>query len=173
MDQKSVHDRIIKHLTALYGKDQGEDTWSQLLPILEAFQKDHPHLEGTTSLDTLDNLDTLLITYADQYQSPGKPHLRTLAEFFQSDLQGLITGLHLLPFFPYSSDDGFSVIDYMQINPDFGVGRHYIGSQSAFNVTCIDGHTRLEPVQCVKGNDLMRQLHARIASFLRLHPGVR
>jgi sucrose phosphorylase len=34
--------------------------------------------------------------------------------------RGVITGVHVLPFFPYSSDDGFSVIDYTAVNPDFG-----------------------------------------------------
>jgi sucrose phosphorylase len=44
----------------------------------------------------------------------------------------LVPGVHILPFFPYSSDDGFSIIDYEQVNPDWGtwadvkrIGRDY------------------------------------------------
>ncbi|MCA9982580.1 MAG: hypothetical protein KDD89_17215, partial [Anaerolineales bacterium] len=33
---------------------------------------------------------------------------------------GVINGVHILPFFPYTSDDGFSVVDYKQVNPDWG-----------------------------------------------------
>jgi sucrose phosphorylase len=33
----------------------------------------------------------------------------------------VVNGVHLLPFYPYSSDDGFSVIDYKQVNPALGV----------------------------------------------------
>ena len=32
----------------------------------------------------------------------------------------MVDDIHLLPFYPYSSDDGFSVIDYKQVNPALG-----------------------------------------------------
>jgi sucrose phosphorylase len=46
--------------------------------------------------------------------------LQTLTRFSERYLSGLVNGIHLLPFFPYSSDDGFSVIDYRAVNPAFG-----------------------------------------------------
>jgi sucrose phosphorylase len=47
--------------------------------------------------------------------------LVVLREFLlASNLQDLINTVHILPFFPYSSDDGFSVIDYRQIDPALG-----------------------------------------------------
>jgi glycosidase len=51
---------------------------------------------------------------------PGKPPLQSLAEVLKKYIKGVVTGIHILPFFPYSSDDGFSVIDYTAVNPDFG-----------------------------------------------------
>ncbi len=48
------------------------------------------------------------------------PPLRTLAEFCDQHLRGVVSGIHILPFYPYSSDDGFSVIDYKQVNPALG-----------------------------------------------------
>ena len=35
-------------------------------------------------------------------------------------LRGLVSGLHILPFYPYTSDDGFSVVDYRQADPQAG-----------------------------------------------------
>jgi sucrose phosphorylase len=113
---KSAQDRILTHLTALYGDIQAQETWIKLSDLLA---NDH-HFNGlqssSTPLETLNSLDSILITYADQFQSPGQAHLLTLASFFEDHLKELITTVHLLPFFPYSSDDGFSVIDYKKID---------------------------------------------------------
>ena len=65
--------------------------------------------------------DSVLITYADSLKdsSVGKP-LRALDHFSQRHLVGAIRTIHLLPFCPWSSDDGFSVIDYRNVDPDCG-----------------------------------------------------
>ncbi len=49
-----------------------------------------------------------------------KRHLRALKKFAQKYLKDLVSGIHILPFFPYSSDDGFSIADYYAVNPDIG-----------------------------------------------------
>ena len=64
--------------------------------------------------------DAILITYGDQLHEPERAPLHSLAEFCEQQLRGVISGIHLLPFYPYSSDDGFSVIDYKQVNPALG-----------------------------------------------------
>ncbi len=64
--------------------------------------------------------DVFLITYGDQVQDAAIPHLRSLAEFCEDHLKDRISAIHLLPFFPYSSDDGFSVIDYRKVYPMLG-----------------------------------------------------
>lgn len=64
-----------------------------------------------------DEQDVVLITYADQFLEPNTPTLRTFSRFYQQHLQSTFPLVHLLPFYPYSSDDGFSVIDYHQVNP--------------------------------------------------------
>jgi sucrose phosphorylase len=120
MENKIIQNRIKGHLTALYGEEIGQDTWLQLLPSLESFQEKFPHLGEENPLDNLASLDALLITYADQFQSPGKNHLQSLSDFIKDHLYHLVSAVHILPFFPYSSDDGFSVIDYKKINPEVG-----------------------------------------------------
>lgn len=62
----------------------------------------------------------MLITYADQVRAPGVAPLSALAAFARDHLRGLVSGIHLLPFYPWSSDDGFSVKDYRAVDPAYG-----------------------------------------------------
>lgn len=64
-----------------------------------------------------DEKDVVLIAYADQFREPDVPCLQSFSRFFQQHLQSTFPLVHLLPFFPWSSDDGFSVIDYHQVDP--------------------------------------------------------
>lgn len=64
--------------------------------------------------------DAFLITYGDSLVREGEVPLRTLEQFLEQELGETVSIVHILPFSPYSSDDGFAVIDYMQINPDLG-----------------------------------------------------
>ena len=64
--------------------------------------------------------DVLLITYGDQVREPGVAPLRTLGEFLAEHAAGAVSGVHLLPFYPSSSDDGFSVVDYRAVDPSLG-----------------------------------------------------
>ena len=66
----------------------------------------------------------MLITYADQLSEPHVFPLRTLTDFCERYLSGLVSCIHILPFYPYSSDDGFSVSDYREVNPEFGHWGH-------------------------------------------------
>lgn len=67
-----------------------------------------------------DEQDVLLITYADSIRRDDEKPLVTLYRFLQQHLQGTLTAVHLLPFFPFSSDDGFSVMDYLAVNESHG-----------------------------------------------------
>lgn len=64
--------------------------------------------------------EIVLITYADSITSDSKTPLETLKYFADQYLSGRISTIHILPFFPYSSDDGFSVIDYSVVNQSHG-----------------------------------------------------
>jgi glucosylglycerate phosphorylase len=77
-----------------------------------------PH--RTPEKDILSERDSILITYADQLSELNASPLQTLTRSCEQHLSGLVSSVHLLPFFPYSSDDGFSVIDYRAVNPAFG-----------------------------------------------------
>lgn len=64
--------------------------------------------------------DTILITYGDTILKEDEAPLKTLNRFASKHLGQTISAIHVLPFSPYSSDDGFSVIDYYQVNPELG-----------------------------------------------------
>ncbi|MFO8043233.1 MAG: sugar phosphorylase [Alkalispirochaeta sp.] len=64
--------------------------------------------------------DAILITYGDMFHGPQGTPLEYLYRFLDEKVEETITGVHILPFSPYSSDDGFSVIDYRAVNPQLG-----------------------------------------------------
>ncbi|HEY4688531.1 MAG TPA: sugar phosphorylase [Anaerolineae bacterium] len=78
------------------------------------------HFPPSTSVGGVSQRDAILITYGDQVRAPNEPPLRTLAGFTQRHLDGLISTIHILPFYPSSSDDGFSVIDYYAVDSALG-----------------------------------------------------
>ncbi len=67
-----------------------------------------------------DESDVVLITYADQFHNQNDKTLKTLGDFYNQWLSKSFSHIHLLPFYPWSSDDGFSVIDYHQVDPVCG-----------------------------------------------------
>jgi sucrose phosphorylase len=68
----------------------------------------------------LSERDAILITYGDQVRRAGEMPLATLHDVLSQTAQAIINTVHLLPFYPFSSDDGFSVIDYFAVDPALG-----------------------------------------------------
>ena len=112
--------QIHKHLAFLYGSEASEAIFEQLSSILEKFQRDNPHLTDHRAERRLTQADAILITYGDQIQAPDRPALQPLTETLNQHLKGIISSVHLLPFYPYSSDDGFAVIDYTAVDARMG-----------------------------------------------------
>ncbi|MDO6802157.1 alpha-amylase family glycosyl hydrolase [Wenyingzhuangia sp. 1_MG-2023] len=71
----------------------------------------------------LSEKDIVLITYGDQVNKDYEPSLHTLKMFVDKHLEGVINSIHILPFYPYSSDDGFSVVNYSAVDPRMGSWR--------------------------------------------------
>lgn len=68
----------------------------------------------------LDQSRIWMITYGDSICAKGANPLPILHQFAKLWLKGTISDIHLLPMFPWTSDDGFSVVDYRQIDPNLG-----------------------------------------------------
>ena len=112
--------RILDHLGFLYGGEQATVLWPRLEAILADFHCRHPDLAAASASESLTERDVILITYGDQVQEDGVPALQSLHRVLTDTLERVVSGVHILPFFPYSSDDGFSVIDYLQVHPRLG-----------------------------------------------------
>jgi len=68
----------------------------------------------------VDQSDIMLITYGDSIKKQNEAPMRTLHEFLNRNTKDILSAVHILPCFPYTSDDGFSVVDYWKINPELG-----------------------------------------------------
>jgi len=64
--------------------------------------------------------DIVTITYGDSIKKENEPPLDTLHHFIINHFKGVASTIHILPFYPYSSDDGFSVINYSEVNQSLG-----------------------------------------------------
>ena len=130
--------RMWGRLKFLYGQEQA-DRW---MPELERIMKvHHAHktehiLEFEKSCATADRFterDLILITYGDLIRCENHSPLAGVGRILEkSHLRGIFNTVHLLPFFPYSSDRGFSVLDFESVDPNLGswqdietIGRKY------------------------------------------------
>ncbi|MDR0902323.1 MAG: hypothetical protein LBM92_06105, partial [Opitutaceae bacterium] len=102
-------------LARLYSRADAGATAEKLLALAARHERQTPLPAVSWS-----QRDTLLITYADTINEEGKPPLQALRDFLRRHLGDAVSLVHLLPFFPFSSDDGFSVIDYRQIRDGLG-----------------------------------------------------
>src|SRR5512140_3472311 len=110
------HERVRTLLAMIYGLETGESVFPGLISILNKYQ----HRIPSPSRSGWSERDAILITYPDQVQEAGKPPVQALDEFLAGHAAGRVSGVHILPFYPVSSDDGFSVIDYGQVAPQYG-----------------------------------------------------
>jgi len=114
-----VNVTVKDHLTFLYGEAAatGLDKAVEIL-IRKSREARLPAVLSYKS--ELTEADCMLITYGDQVRAPEKSPLQTLTDFLSSRAAGVISAVHILPFYPSSSDDGFSVMDYYAVDPDLG-----------------------------------------------------
>ncbi len=107
---------IIERLEILYNKEDAKKAKDGIDNLIEVYKKRYT----STSYHMSEN-DIILITYADQfYDNDSTPSILVFEKFLDLYLRDVINSVHLLPFYPYSSDDGFSVIDYKAVAPHVG-----------------------------------------------------
>ncbi len=102
-------------LSFLYGDERLHDLMNRLLDRLQEF--------GVSQINKDEHWneqDAIMITYGDSILHNEQKPLQTLFEFLTLHLQDSINSIHILPYFPYSSDDGFAVIDYKKVDPMLG-----------------------------------------------------
>ena len=102
-------------LEKIYGSPESEQAWRRLKPIIEKSPR-----RPSRRREYFSQQDVMLITYGDSLLREGELPLVSLKRFALENFRGVFSAVHILPFFPYSSDDGFSVIDYLAVNPELG-----------------------------------------------------
>ena len=113
-------DPVRKLLADLYGEAGASSIRPHLDQLLSLHRAQHPPPTSPRGALRFTGRDVLLITYADQVSEPGLPPLLSLASLAHRQLRGLVSGIHLLPFYPWSSDDGFAVKDLFAVDPAYG-----------------------------------------------------
>lgn len=111
---------LLPRLVRLYG-ERGAACCERILALAQsAAGARRPSARGADA-PRWDERDAVLITYPDQVHAPGEPPLATLRRYLvDEDWDKLLSTVHLLPFYPYSSDGGFSVVDYRAVDPRLG-----------------------------------------------------
>ncbi len=107
---------IFKKLIFLYGKDKANEAFQRLEKIIKEFKPKFAYDDHSF----WDEKDIALIAYPDSFQEENIPTLKTLQAFLAKYIKDDFSILHILPFFPYSSDRGFSIIEYSSIREDLG-----------------------------------------------------
>lgn len=102
-------------LVRIYGENKGGLAFNKIISQIERFPIRKRKGNGYFS-----QRDIVLITYGDSLHKKGDAPLNTLYKFAKRYLKGVFSTVHILPFFPFSSDDGFSVKDFFSVNADLG-----------------------------------------------------
>ena len=115
--QKELSRRVGDHLRFIYPGHDNDELAEQLIAEMSLGRNlqlvDQHH-------NNWDETDSILITYGNSVMKEGELPLHTLHRFLNRHLAETIKAIHILPFFPFSSDDGFSVMDYLAVNPSLG-----------------------------------------------------
>ena len=101
------------HLSALYPPDVAEVTLPRLMALAERYRRPR-------EARPLDARDVWLIAYADHVGDGRRPPLQVMDELLSGRLADVVNGVHLLPFCPWTSDDGFAVVDHRAVDAAVG-----------------------------------------------------
>ena len=120
-----ARERMFNRLYLLYGKDEAKTTMPELERILRVFcaHKTQEMIDAEKSYDSRERFteqDLILITYGDLLLAEEDSPLTILHKVVNAYNPGAFNTLHILPFFPYSSDRGFSIKDFRTVDPRLG-----------------------------------------------------
>lgn len=115
-----IQARMLRRLQCLYG-DEAASVAARIRQRVD----DHRTRRAVAPRDPdrvgdWDERDAVLIAYGNSIEAPGQAPLQTLKTFVDERFQGAVNVLHVLSFFPSSSDDGFAVIDYREVDETLG-----------------------------------------------------
>ncbi|MCZ8529142.1 sugar phosphorylase [Alteromonas sp. PRIM-21] len=123
MAWEHLHDKVKHHLESIYADvalDVSYETLATELMNTIGIQQQTDIATPKSHHNYWDEDDIIMITYGDSVIDDDERPLVTLNKFLHRYCKNTVNNVHILPFFPYSSDDGFSVIDYSTVNESLG-----------------------------------------------------
>ncbi len=140
-DAQSLASRVRNHLELLYPLGDIAVLTAEVLDTMglsltasaPPSSPDEPHWSRN---------DVVLITYGDFITEPGEPPLQTLRKMVSELFSDAVSIVHLLPFYPASSDGGFAVIDHQAVAAKLGTwdDLEALASQFKLMVDLVCGH---------------------------------
>lgn len=116
-----LRDRVQHHLAAIYHANPLNADLSGLADELLALMRLDPNIALVEHrINQWTQRDAVVISYGDSLLRADEKPLKTLKTFLDEHGDGLVTAVHILPFYPWSSDDGFAVLDYSSVNESLG-----------------------------------------------------
>ncbi|MCL1067358.1 sugar phosphorylase [Shewanella olleyana] len=117
---ESLKHKLIQQLDCIYKDVEIEQTSDELAEsLIDTMRIEQGGFTPKPFSNHWSEQDVVMITYGDSIICPDQKPLATLSEFMNAHLE-CINSVHILPFFPFSSDDGFAVIDYSSVNDGLG-----------------------------------------------------
>ena len=123
MNPEHLSNTLKRHLETIYAGVEGVESedYEQLCDELIGLMRvQQANTEPARYINHWDETDCLMISYGDSILQQGEKPLHTLKQFLDRYADGYINGVHILPFYPFTSDDGFSVLDYSSVNESLG-----------------------------------------------------
>ncbi len=115
MSEEALRARLDALLKPLYPSEHAQVS-EQLVGLAESYR----HRLGGREVEPATERTAVLITYGDGIRRSGETPLHTLAAFLRDHVGEVLSDVHLLPMFPWTSDDGFAVVDHRAVNPAIG-----------------------------------------------------
>jgi glycosidase len=136
--RREFEEKIKGYLDILYKENEKEQAW---ILLEETYENWKPY--ACKRADKLSEKDCIMISYGDCIQAKGENPLCTLKRFLDEFCPETISNVHLLPVFPYTSDDGFSVADYSNIAPELGTWEDVreLGESKGIMMDAVINHT--------------------------------
>ncbi len=120
LTKQEFHKRLGSHIECIYGKDKSDEIVTKILDVFKDLQPAELEVDATSVNHVWNEGDVYLITYGNSFYADSQKPLHVLYQFLMKYMKGVVSTVHVLPFFPFSSDDGFAVIDYKSVNPQLG-----------------------------------------------------
>ncbi|MDL5029278.1 alpha-amylase family glycosyl hydrolase [Vibrio sp. TMPB1044] len=132
-----IEKTIFNKVADIYGEEDAHSITQEILVLIEKWKPSAPLYS-----QWVDETTSYLITYGDSFSRSGEKTLSSMKSFADKYLKDSISNIHILPMFPYTSDDGFSVVDYRKVDEKLGDWEHLNALSENFDLMydCVINH---------------------------------